>query len=474
MPALIYYLNLSGLTARSEARGRRIVVKEDRFDWPLCPQATDWVDEQLHGMIQRAPAIGLLADRILQRCGVRIVNLIDHLTLPETAESRDALTAAGFVERATVDGDSFWLAPGGRVARVRLDAEVPHPCLCLSVESLDTWLTANAMEVRKRGGDPGADYEEAWFGGEHEGLGVAARRGYAGFRSQHLSHARREAIEAAAQAFDARERGGDETDVIQAAGALFTIAAGRIGLARAVDEFFASERRCYMRRNAAARWMYDRQRELGFEWANHDHHTYRSSRAAFRALQRLWIEMGFQPRERFYAGAEAGWGAQVLEHPVSRVVIFSDVDVAPDELDLDFANQDLPERNVLGTIGLWCAMHASSIAAAGMHHLEAEYDFEAASAVLRNAGFGLMAPFTDLPMLKQLFTEPEIWPIASERIGRLRESGMITADEAARFGERGAPGSHLEILQRWSGFKGFNKTGVSAIILATDARRAGV
>ncbi len=39
------------------------------------------------------------------------------------------------------------------------------------------------------------------------------------------------------------------------------------------------------------------------------------------------------------------------------------------------------------------------------------------------------------------------------------------------FERTGAAGSHLEILQRWEGFKGFNKTGVSAIIRETDARR---
>ena len=32
--------------------------------------------------------------------------------------------------------------------------------------------------------------------------------------------------------------------------------------------------------------------------------------------------------------------------------------------------------------------------------------------------------------------------------------------------------SGLEVLQRWEGFKGFNKTGVSAIIQETDARRS--
>jgi hypothetical protein len=41
---------------------------------------------------------------------------------------------------------------------------------------------------------------------------------------------------------------------------------------------------------------------------------------------------------------------------------------------------------------------------------------------------------------------------------------------ATQFRTNGAPGSHLEILQRWDGFKGFNKTGISDIITKTDPR----
>jgi hypothetical protein len=33
-------------------------------------------------------------------------------------------------------------------------------------------------------------------------------------------------------------------------------------------------------------------------------------------LIKAWELLGFQRRERYYAGAEAGWGAQVMEQPV--------------------------------------------------------------------------------------------------------------------------------------------------------------
>ena len=48
----------------------------------------------------------------------------------------------------------------------------------------------------------------------------------------------------------------------------------------------------------------------------------------------------------------------------------------------------------------------------------------------------------------------------------------ITSDQAQQFLKNGAIGSHLEILQRDDGYKGFNQRGINEIISATDPRRA--
>ena len=48
---------------------------------------------------------------------------------------------------------------------------------------------------------------------------------------------------------------------------------------------------------------------------------------------------------------------------------------------------------------------------------------------------------------------------------------QITADQADDFRKKGAVGSHLEILERNEGYKGFNQTGVSKIIAKTDPRK---
>ncbi|MFM7131064.1 MAG: hypothetical protein ACKO0V_17085, partial [bacterium] len=124
------------------------------------------------------------------------------------------------------------------------------------------------------------------------------------------------------------------------------------------------------------------------------------------------------------------------------------------------------------TVGLWVALHGESFLEAGMHHLEAQFNFDAASTGLRDeAGIETMKPFSDFPFLKQAFTRGEVWPVKEWRLDHALEQGWITADEAEKFRKEGAIGSHLEILQRKEGYKGFNQQAVSAILGEVDPRK---
>lgn len=440
--------------------------------WPRCPEAAAFFDGLLDGFVRANPPIEALAERFLNVAGVRLQNLVDHWTLPETPGAEEKLAALGLMETTLPEGDRLWKHPGARLPGVRFKSRVKAPRLALLVEDIPLFAEANGLELDSCHGDPGAAYQCGHIALPDGELMPITRNGYNGFAPGTLSAEEAQTLAKAREALRHRDREGGDAAVLERAQTLIESVIGGIGRDRATDAFFAAEREYYMTRNAASRWQYAQQQRIGIGWANHDHHTYRSSRASFRALIHLWHTLGFVSRERFYAGAEAGWGAQVLEHPVSRVVLFCDVDMAPEELNTDYANVALPPRAALGTIGLWCALHGDSLGRAGLHHLEAEFDFERARANFEAAGFGVMAPFTDLPMLKQAFTEAEIWPVAPERVRALEERGAITAEQAGRFRARGAAGSHVEILQRWEGFKGFNKTGVSAIIRETDARHA--
>jgi hypothetical protein len=303
-------------------------------------------------------------------------------------------------------------------------------------------------------------------------LWVIERHGHQGFAPPKTTSNQIAAASRHLDAFRRRERSlGSDTEAFRRARELFAAAADDLGTPWACDQFFQSEREYWQSRNHAARVQYERQQRLGLGWANHDHHTYRSSRAAFTDLIATLEQMGFHCRERFYAGREAGWGAQVLEQPHCRIVIFADVDLSPEELSGDFAHEPLEERDELGTVGLWCELHGEAFLQAGMHHLECQFDFDAARKQLAAAGVETMAPFTDFAFLRQAFTRGEMWPVDPKRIERLLAEGRISAEQADRFRREGALGSHLEILERNDGYKGFNQTGVSEIIARTDPRR---
>jgi len=237
---------------------------------------------------------------------------------------------------------------------------------------------------------------------------------------------------------------------------------------RVADAFFRTERNYWQSKNRAGLVQFKRQELMGLGWGNHDHHTFRCSRVNFGNVIKIFEEMGLTRRERFFAGAEAGWGAQVMEQSDSGLVVFADVDLGPNEGQIDFVNQKLEPLEKLGTVGLWVGLHGESVLDSGMHHLAAGSDFKGMREGLKAMEVVSMNPFSDFDFLKQSFTEAERWVPPKDRVNRLLEARLILEKQASRFLEHGAVGSHLEIIQRNLGFKGFNQSSVSAIIRMTD------
>ena len=156
---------------------------------------------------------------------------------------------------------------------------------------------------------------------------------------------------------------------------------------------------------------------------------------------------------------------------MAGIVVFADVDLMPEETRIDFSSQKLPRASRLGTVGLWVGLHGESFLEAGMHHLEARFDFNLLRDQLKHCGINTMKPFSDFDFLRQAFTEGERWTVRRERVERLLAANLITTEQLEQFLREGALGSHLENLQRHGGFKGFNQKSVSAVIAATDPRK---
>lgn len=441
------------------------------FDWQPQPAAAELVSRLLDRCIQANPHIATLGQRMHDETGTRLVDWVEMLRIAGEPELDVDLAAVGYAS----EGQSIWRHPAGIFPAIHWVPDGPVSAVYVKVGSVDDFVAANGdwLGDFKKFGDPGAPHRYACFdGGDGPDLIASERHGC---RAGESPGCRAQQIAAAAkhrQSFGQRRREFDDpAEGFRLAATLFEAAAADLGRDWACDLFFAAERDYWMSRNAAARVQYERQQRLGLGWANHDHHTYRSSRESFADLIGMLERMGFECRERFYAGREAGWGAQVIEQPVAGVVIFADVDLTPQEVAGDFAHSPLEPLEKLGTVGLWCKLHGEAFLDAGMHHLECQFDFDAVREQLAAAGVITMTPFTDWAHLKQAFTRGEIWPVKPERIEDALAGNYITEDQAEQFRRDGAIGSHLEILERNDGFKGFNQTGISEIITRTDPRK---
>ncbi len=445
-----------------------------KHQWTPQPDAEALVIEILQACLGESPRLREWEARLLQATGTRLIDWIDSFTIPETASQANRLATVGY-RRSNQSNQEVWRQPEGLFPAVILHAS-PEWRITIHVESICDFLTAHRLDERiKIFGDPLAPLRmanvftesavEFWIVERHGDAEFTPRATPSGDASTVLRHQ---------EAFRLRRRDFDrEEDGFAHAMNLIHGATNELGVDRTCDLFFAAERSYWMRRNRAAQIQYSRQQQLGLGWGNHDHHTYRSSREHFWRLTAALEALGLVCRERFYAGHEAGWGAQVMEQPRTRIVVFADVDLAPDEVAGDFSHQPLPPRRKLGTVGLWCKLHGEAFLQAGMHHLECQFNFDAARIQLAEAGVSTMKPFTDFEFLRQAFTQGEQWTVESRRLEAALAEGFITRDQAEQFRNEGALGSHLEILQRDQGYKGFNQTGVSEIIQRTDPRHAG-
>lgn len=448
------------------------------FHWEPQPRAFALVKQLVAEFLSRCSRSRTLAERMHSQTATRFIDWIDFIRVPETEDVIEQLISVGFSHHPAPGASQRYIHTGGVFPAIVLgDGQLMRIGIKVDWVSdfLAAWGVPNDSPIT---GEPLTELRRAVaFRGDNTELVVVERHGSIGLIEKQADPRRSVAALRHMETFRRRRRDWPSDDqgfthvhalVDAAIDELST--GGHSGVDFVCDLFFRAERDFWERRNTAARWQKARQDHLGLGWANHDHHTFRCSRAHFTSLIALLEKLGFKCRERFYAGHEAGWGAQVLEQPVTGFVVFADVDLSPDELAGDFAHTPLSPRAELGTIGLWTALHGESVLQAGMHHLECQFDYDALTDQLQSGGLKVMDPFTNMTYLRQAFTEGERWPVSDRRIKRLLDAGQITPADAERFRANGAVGSHLENLERNDGYKGFNQKGVSDIINRTDAR----
>jgi hypothetical protein len=450
-------------------------LAQNDFDWPLAYEAEKLLRHFVRLFLEQNEVATRLAGEMQQRTGTDFYEWVDHFTL--SSEHAEELRSVGLVREAVEApaNTEVYYHPRAMMPRVLLTSDgssgaIPAS-LAIRTESLSDLLTRQNLGTEIDGAF-GAGLRQALISDQanHRFLGVE-RLGYRGFVTDRPLPDRVEAVLKVRELWKARKRifPNDADGMIHALN-LQEEAISLVGQEVACDLFFAEERSYWESRNRAGRIQKRRQDSLGLGWSNHDHHTFRSSRRLFADLIEFLLRFGFRKRERYYAGAQAGWGAQILEHSITGITVFADVDLMPQETKIDFSTERLPDAPRLSTVGLWCGLHGDSFLQAGMHHLEARFDFTLMRDQLAAEGVTTMNPFSDFPFLKQAFTEAERWPVWPQRVKTLLSEGLITEEQAEGFIKNGAVGSHLENLQRKGGFKGFNQKSVSVIIEATDPR----
>lgn len=434
-----------------------------QFQWKREPEAERLILQILETAKRSSPFLSNLEKELRANCSTDLLAWIDHVVVDELKNNE------GFQPIHTRERYQIWRHPLAKLPDLVVDQDGTK-AIAIAVESIADFLNVRGLTCPIEG-SPYSGFRRSLLAEDNEwDIWVIERRGVETIEAIYEPAEFLEGYFEAKELWMTRPRHlEEEEEQLQVALSVADQMVEILGEDAAAALVLECERSYWQARNHAAQIQKNRQDRVGMGWANHDHHTFRSSRRNFAQLVKLFEILGFHCRERFYAGEEAGWGAQVMENPKAKLVLFLDVDLSPEEIAIDFAKTALPETKKLGTVGLWCALHGDSILKSGMHHLEAQFDFENLTEDLKQQGIAMMEPFSNFEYLKQAFTKGETWQVDPARINNLLNRQLITFQEADKF-KQGAIGSHLENLQRKEGYKGFNQKNVSLIIRKTDPR----
>lgn len=403
------------------------------------------------------------AMRIHDGAAVRLRDIVDHVVLSSSDELAE-LEAAGWRQA----GDGVWRNAEGMFPPV-LAGEKSG--LWIRVESIDDFVAANGVSAAVQGASFAPLRRVLVAAAGPVDFGAIERNGFPGFdviepAAEQLREAR-----VSLQRFRSRRREFDNVDQgLDYTEALVEGVVDAIGPHWACDLWLKAEREYWMRRCRAGAVQWERQKAIGIGWANVDHHTYDGSREHFRRTIGILEKLGYELREMLYAGELAGWGSQVLEQPVIGSTIFADVDLAPEELAVDFAHSDLPALPRHRRAGVLSALLGESILEAGINHIAGLYDQREFRKQIHALRISTMEPFTDFEHLYQELTEGDWVAVDPLRVDRLERGGHIGAAEAEALRLNGTILSHLENIERNDAYKGFNREGIDAVLRKLDPR----
>src|SRR5450432_865515 len=312
-------------------------AEENQFNWPLCYEAENLLLERIDAFLEQNSFARILAQRMRDETGTLFLDWVDHLVVSPNDEA--AFRAAGYADDSlgeNNDGLQALWHPEAMLPRVLLakkEAKFP-PAIAIRPEFVADFAGVHGV-TNEIEGEAFSRFRKLLVFEENETQFYAIeRRGYRGYKTQTPDWKK---YFAARELWQTRRRMWDD-DAKGFAHSLKRLQKmiDLIGRDMVCHLVFEEERAYWQRRNHAGIEQKRRQDSLGLGWTNHDHHTFRSSRRHFVDLIKAWEMLGFHRRERYYAGSQAGWGAQIVEQPIEGITIFNDVDLLPNETEIDF------------------------------------------------------------------------------------------------------------------------------------------
>lgn len=428
------------------------------------PAAQDAFHAVLEEGLTASPPARAFARSLLAGCGVRLRDIVDHVTTGSSA-TFETISNAGWREAR----EEVWTNEAGLFPPfVRAGSGLQF---YFRVQSVDQFLHSRNISSQIEGKPHGPARRARVFAENGVSFWAFERNGHSGFDIPDAADSDIRLGRLHLQTFRTRRRQYDRTeDGLAHTEALVDRAVSEVGQHRACHLWLRAEEDYWMLRCAAGRLQKARQDTCGIGWVNIDHHTYDGSRRHFRHTIRILEKLGYELREMIYAGELAGWGSQVLEQPVAGSTVFADVDLAPHELDVDFSHDELPELPNKFRAGVVSALHGESILEAGLNHVAGLYDQRALRAQLAREGVKMMTPFSDTPFLYQELTTGDWVAVDPKRVDALEAEGCLGSHEAEKIRMEGAILTHLENIERNDGFKGFNKRGIDGVLRKIDPR----
>ena len=267
------------------------------IEWLRYPAAEAYVAVKLDEFVAAVPLARSLQTDLILHTSSRLVDWLDHLVLADGDAPRGQLADLGFelVEVPSAPGDKVYQHPGALFPAIVLrretglkpgdgSAESPRSVVAaaIQVEDVFEFLMTHHVPAAIEGTSLSPYRRARVTAGDRREFFVVERRGHEGLPPVEMPPDYAQRYLGAFERWATRPRElSDAREGMRQTLALARSLVSELGTDRAAWVAFAAERAYWQRRNQAGQVQKGRQDHLGVGWANHDHHTFRSSREVF-------------------------------------------------------------------------------------------------------------------------------------------------------------------------------------------------